>query len=239
MENGLGSFALSSPLNRTLSDQVADQLREAILDGRLKPGQRIVESNIADAMEMSRGPVRDALRMLETDRLVVRYPHRGTFVAWLTLHDAEEIYSLREALETLVVDFAIKFATDEQLDELDVIVDRMSAGLDQDYTQLQATDIDLEFHDAVCRISNHSRAQTAWSALRSQVRLLILTHRVQQPLDFRENAVEWHRVLAAALRQRDRDQAIQTLRAHLAVSFSSTVTAIKSSNLKPPSDISG
>ena len=68
-------------------------MRQAILSGQLKPGQRIVEREIAEAMNTSRGPVRDALKLLENERLVVRYPHKGTFVAWLSLKDAEEIYT--------------------------------------------------------------------------------------------------------------------------------------------------
>ena len=90
----------SAPSSRTLSDHVTHQLRQAVLTGKLKPGQRIVEREIAEAMNTSRGPVRDALKYLENERLVVRYPHKGTFVAWLSLKDAEEIYSLREAIES-------------------------------------------------------------------------------------------------------------------------------------------
>ena len=69
MDNGVSSLSLSAPFNRTLSDQVANQLREAILRGQLKPGQRIVEHEIADAMALSRGPVRDALKILQNERL--------------------------------------------------------------------------------------------------------------------------------------------------------------------------
>lgn len=219
--------ALSPTLSRTLSDRVASQLRQAILDGRLKPGQRIVEHKIAEAMEISRGPVREALRILENECLVVRYPHRGAFVALLTLRDAEEIYSLREALETLAFEYATRFATDEQIDELDQIVDMMAARLEQDYTQFEATDLDLEFHHALCRISGHSRLLAAWNALRAQVRLLILSHRLLQPLDFQERGVEWHRQLVQALRQRDIRLGREVLHKHLTASFASVAEAIR------------
>src|SRR5574341_1487362 len=98
MTNHNGFPTLFAPVSRTLGDHVIQQLRQAILTGQLKPGQRIVEREIAEAMQTSRGPVRDALKLLENERLVVRYPHKGTFVAWLSLRDAEEIYSLREAI---------------------------------------------------------------------------------------------------------------------------------------------
>jgi DNA-binding GntR family transcriptional regulator len=236
MDNNLSFLATPTPLSRTLSDQVVKQLRQAILSGQLKPGQRIVESEIAQAMALSRGPVRDALKILENERLVVHYPHRGAFVAWLTLRDAEEIYSLREALEVVALHHAIEYATDEQVAELGQVIDEMTARLQHEYTQTEATDLDLEFHHTLCRISGHGRALAAWTALRGQVRLLILTHRILHPRDFRENAVEWHRRLVDALLQRDGRAAEVVLREHLAASFEATSTAIREGKLEPPSE---
>ncbi len=236
MDNSMGPLSLSAPFNRTLSDQVANQLREAILQGQLKPGQRIVEHEIADAMALSRGPVRDALKILQNERLVVQYPHRGAFVARLTLRDAEEIYSLREALEILALHYAIKYATDEQIEELARIIARMTERVKQEYTQPEATELDLEFHHTLCRISGHSRVLEAWIALRGQVRLVILTHRILHPLDFRENAVEWHRQLLDAVRQRDSAAAEGVLRRHLAASLEATSRAIRDGKLGSPDE---
>ncbi|MHB1296401.1 MAG: GntR family transcriptional regulator [Anaerolineae bacterium] len=221
----MGLDMLSAPTSRTLSDHVAQRLREAILSGQLKPGQRVVEHEIAAAMQMSRGPVRDALKLLEHERLVVRYPYRGTFVAWLTRRDAEEIYSLRGALEGLAVDYAIRSATDEQIDELDKIVDVMAAEKDQAYTEFSATDVDLAYHDMLFHISNHTRAHVAWRSVRVQVRLLILSHRTLQPTDFRDLAVEYHRLLTAAIRQRDAEKAQSVLKEHLASSFNTVASS--------------
>jgi DNA-binding GntR family transcriptional regulator len=236
MDNSLAFLATPAPLSRTLSDQVVRQLRRAILGGQLKPGQRIVESEIAQAMALSRGPVRDALKILENERLIVHYPHRGAFVAWLTLRDAEEIYSLREALEVLALHNAIQHATDDRVAELGQVIDLMAARLCQEYTQTEATELDLEFHHTLCRISGHGRALTAWTALRDQVRLLILTHRILHPMDFRENAVEWHRRLADAVLQRDGRTAEFVLREHLGASFEATSMAIREGKLVPPSE---
>lgn len=234
MDNSLEFLELSAPFSRTLSDQVAAQLRQAILQGRLKPGQRIVEHEIAQAMSISRGPVRDALRILATERLVVQYPHRGAFVAWLALRDAEEIYSLREALETLALDYAIRSASAEQIEELTSVIDQMRALLHQAYPETEATDLDLEFHHTLCRISGHSRALAAWTACRAQVRLLLLTHRVLRPADYHESAVEGHSRLVQALRAGDAPAARMVLREHLAASLNSVVMAIREGRLEPP-----
>ena len=118
----------AAPPNRVLSDHIADQLREAIVEGQLEAGQRIVEREIAEVMQTSRGPVRDALLLLENEGLVVRSTHRGTFVARLTKKDAEEIWSLRLAIESVVVDYVLRRATPQDLDALDnLVVDRYSS----------------------------------------------------------------------------------------------------------------
>ena len=157
MENSAKLPILSAPPTRTLSDHIAEQLRQSIITDQLKPGQRIVEREIADAMQTSRGPVRDALKLLENEGLVVRYPHRGTFVARLSLQDAEEVYTLRESLETLAAEYAVKYATPEQIDELAQVVDEITAQIKRGYNQSEATDLDLEFHRTLCRISGHKR----------------------------------------------------------------------------------
>lgn len=230
MNGNLEFLNVSAPLSRTLSDQVADQLRQAILLGQLKPGQRIVEQEIAEALALSRGPVRDALRILQNERLVVLNPYRGASVAKLTLEDAEEINSLREALELLALQHAIKVASDAQIGQLNAVVDRMIGLLDREAkAHAELIDTDLEFHYTLCRISGHSRVLSAWSALRGQVSLLMLSHRVLQGLDMSEVAVGWHGLLVEALLRRDAEAAEATLRKHLARSFEATVEAIRAS----------
>ncbi|NLF01389.1 MAG: GntR family transcriptional regulator [Anaerolineales bacterium] len=226
MTDDNGSLTLSAPSSRTLSDHVADELRRAILTDRLKPGQRIVEREIAEAMDTSRGPVRDGLKLLENEGLVVRYPHRGTFVARLTERDAEEIYSLRVALETLAAEYAIRYATDEQLDELDALVQAMATKVEQGYTEYDSTDLDLVFHRTLCRISGHKRVISAWENLNPQLRMLLLSHRTHDPADFREKGVQWHSRLVAALRQRDMRVARNVIIEHLAASFEGALLAV-------------
>jgi DNA-binding GntR family transcriptional regulator len=216
-----------APTGRALSDYVADQLRDAIVHGRLAPGEHIIERDIADAAQLSRGPVRDALRILENEGLVIRHPRRGTYVTGMTLRDAEEIYSLRQPLELLAVDYAIRSASDEQINELDEIVNRMVALLGQGYTQVEATELDLVFHDTLYAISGHRRLQAAWAALRGQVSMLILLHRRLNPTDFREKAIEYHREIIAGLRRRDVGAAHVSVERHLSISYQSVEAAVR------------
>jgi DNA-binding GntR family transcriptional regulator len=210
------AWILSAPSSRVLGEHIAEQLREAIVTDRLKAGQRIVEREIAEAMQTSRGPVRDALLLLENEGLVVRYPHRGSFVAELTVKDVEEIYSLRQTIESLALKYLIKRATSEELDELDDLVQQMADKVETGYRLSEATELDLAFHRALCRLSGHGRALAAWEALSGQTRILLLSHRIRNPRDFQERAVDWHRRLVDAIRKRDLERAQDELRKHLA-----------------------
>ncbi len=209
---------LAAPVQRTLSDYVADQLRQAILSDKIMPGQRLVEQELAESLQTSRGPVRDALKMLETEGLVLRQSHRGAFVTQLSTEDLIEIYTLREALESLAIRFAIRQATDSQIDELGKIVHEMEQLAQRDYTQLEATDLDIEFHYTLCKISGHKRLLSTWMALSAQIRLVLLKHRLWNPKDHRERSVAWHARIVASLREREVDQTLKELHTHMAAS---------------------
>jgi len=210
------SFSMSAPPSRTLSEHIADQLRQAIQSRRLEPGQRIIESQIAKAMDTSRGPVRDALLLLENEGIVVRHLHRGSFVAQFSVKDVEEIYTLRQAIESVAMEYLIKYATPEQIDELDAHVQKMLVMAQGTYDPWEVTELDLGFHHTLCRLSGHSRALDAWESLSTQTRTLLLRHQTQNPHDFAARGAEGHRRLVDLLRQRDMARAQDELYSHLA-----------------------
>ena len=193
---------LTAPVQRTLSDYITTELRQAILTNQLKPNQRLVEKELAESMNTSRGPVREALRSLENEGLVNRHTHRGTFVNPLTKEDALEIFTLREALEILAIKFATKNASDEDIDKLVQLTEAMDKLSRQpEYDQLVATELDLEFHHTICIASRHSRLLTAWENIRSQLQLLILKHRYTNPQDLTTRGVIWHEDIVKALKK--------------------------------------
>ena len=210
------SLSISAPHSRTLSEHIADQLRRAILNRQLTPGQKIVESQIAKAMDTSRGPVRDALQLLESEGLVVRYLHRGTFVARFTIRDVEEIYTLRQAIESVALEYLIKHATEEQIDELDAHVQKMAEMAQGEYTPYEVTELDLDFHHTLCRLSGHGRVLEAWQSLSAQTRVLLLRHQAWNPGDVATRGAESHRRLVDLLRKRDAAVAQAELSAQLA-----------------------
>jgi DNA-binding GntR family transcriptional regulator len=96
---------------RVLTDDVADSIREAVLSGRLKGGDRLIEDELAESLGVSRGPIRQAIFRLQQEGLVVHETHRGATVAQVSIEDAAEIYSLRQALERLAIAQACDRAT--------------------------------------------------------------------------------------------------------------------------------
>lgn len=215
-----GNELLTAPLQRTLSDYIADQLRQAILADQFKPNQRMVEQEIAESMQTSRGPVRDALKILENEGLVVRQPHRGAFVAELNTEDFIEIYTLREALESLALRYAIKRATANQIEALEELVREMIQISGQNpINQIEATDVDLKFHHTLCEMSGHRRVLSTWESLSGQIRIVVLKHRLFHPDDLRERSISWHERIVEAIRERNTEKALDELHVHMAASM--------------------
>ena len=109
----------------TLREQVEDRLREAITSGRLLPGQKLVERELCEQLGVSRPSLREALRRLEAERLIVIVPHRGPEVAALTLQEAQDLYALRRLLESFVAHEFARGASDAQIKSLGAVVKRL------------------------------------------------------------------------------------------------------------------
>ena len=212
------SAILSPPLKRTLANEVTASIRDAILNGRLAPGERLREESLASSMSVSRGPVREAIIQLQREGLVVVQRNRGTFVARLSARDLEEVYSLRRAVEGLAVLQAIRHADEVQLQELQNIVDTMAAHFARGITETEAAELDMRFHERIYEASDHRRLLEVWSALQSQIHILLLARNVVDP-DFREELVKSHQSLLDAILARDEPLALSLTEAHLNGSY--------------------
>ncbi len=111
---------------------IADILRERIIRGELAPGARLVESDIAAEFAISRSPIREALRTLEHDGLVELFQHRGAVVTSIDVHDVEEIYAARVAVEGMAARFTAERMTDAALAELQAAFARVEAAVERD-----------------------------------------------------------------------------------------------------------
>jgi DNA-binding GntR family transcriptional regulator len=199
--------ALFEPAERNVySTQVEAKLRAAIVDGRLPIGKPLRERQIADDLELSRAPVREALRSLEKEGLVVTVPHRGTYVATYTDRDVEEIYSLRATLESLAFVRATNRVTATELRSLDSLVgrmDRLATG--SNFQELIKTD--LAFHRRICELADHGRLLETWEQLARQIMVLYtvtdVPELVKRLYGYVEEIGDRHRPIVTALRDRD------------------------------------
>jgi DNA-binding GntR family transcriptional regulator len=206
-----------APVKRSsLTQQVTMKLRQAILDGRIKAGERIIEEDIATMMKTSRGPVRDSLIELEHEGLVIRERNRGAMVVNLSAEDVEEVWNLRVALESLALRYAMERATKEDLDRLEGIVREISAGLKGEYTMEKAVDLDLKFHEQIVLMSGLKRLITFWQGLKSQIWFLIFSMGLFNDVaTFSKRSDASHRVLLDTIQAKDVEKGIQVLNKHM------------------------
>lgn len=213
---------LSPPTRRTLSDEVLERLRQAILGGRLSPGEQLRENALAGSMRVSRGPIREALRQLEHEGLVVVRPNGRSFVARLSQQELEEVYSLRRVLERLAVQCACQKATPAQFAEMEALLDDMVARARQGMDEQEAAELDLRFHDALYRASGHQRLLSYWTTLRPQIYVFLLSRNVASP-DFSELMARGHRMILDAIRDRDETRAQALIESHINFAYTQVI----------------
>jgi len=195
---------------RGLADEVADAVREAIFDGTYPPGAQLREVELARGLDVSRGPIREALLRLEREGLVRTAWHRGAFVVELSTADIAELDTLRGALEELAVRQVVDHADKEDLAAIESAAEELARARDP-HAMVRA---DIAFHDAVYAAARHHRLQEAWGAIRSQVHVFLLT-RIGLDADV-EHLPGEHRELADALRARDAGRAARLFADHRA-----------------------
>jgi DNA-binding GntR family transcriptional regulator len=201
---------LAPARRRGLADEVADRIREAIFGGAYAPGSQLREVELADALDVSRGPVREALLRLEREGLVRSEWHRGATVTTLSAHDVSELDSLRGALEQLAVQQVIANASDEDIATIEKAAQRMARAEDEH----EMVRYDIAFHDAVYAAAHHLRLADAWHAIRSQVHLFLLTRIGVSTDGYLARIPDEHRELVAALRARDAGGALELFATH-------------------------
>jgi DNA-binding GntR family transcriptional regulator len=159
----------------TLRAHVAERLRTAILAGDIAPGAPLVETALSRRFDVSRGPLREALRQLIEEGLAVAVPYTGTHVAPLSVEDVNEIYSLRTALEIFAFEQVWERRDEHFRSELrrrnDVLIATIDAGDDR-----ASISTELEFHGLVYEASGHRLLQRAWHGLRGRLQLYWAAH---------------------------------------------------------------
>ncbi|MGQ9515843.1 MAG: GntR family transcriptional regulator [Anaerolineae bacterium] len=199
-----------APTYRTLQELVADRIREAILRGWLKPGQRLDQAEIAERFQVSRMPVREALRTLEAEGLVRFLPHKGVEVCDLSVEEIEEIYQIRCVLESMAIRLAIPKMTPEMLENLKALVNEMEEVIDD---PLAWTTLNHRFHSELYAISGRPRLLGIIDSLRNTVQPYLVSD-ISHPQRARR-AIQEHRAILEACERGDANAASELIVAHL------------------------
>ena len=212
----LSSRSLKRP--QSLQEQAYQALRTAILSGELVPGQRLVETQLAQMMQVSRTPVREALRQLQQGDLVV--DDQGVLkVATFTSEDARKLYECRLALENVAVNEACRNISDEHLAQIERLIQKAEKLLNAKPTKLtnfQLLDLDYQFHRAITQGSNNEWLVALLDQLFDKMTLLRIQTMFNNPAVLE---VRWeHRQIYDAIAQRNSEAAIKAIQEHLVAS---------------------
>ena len=195
-----------------LRDVVFNTLRRAILKGELKPGERLMEITLADKLGVSRAPIREAIRKLELEGLVVMAPRKGAKVASITERDLNDVLEVRKGMEVLAISLACKRITGEELEKLETI-EQSFQKLIESGNLTELAEMDVKFHDTIYQATNNQRLVQLLNNLREQM----YRYRMEYLKDIavRRTLAEEHKAICRALRERDEQQAEEYVSIHI------------------------
>ena len=195
-----------------LRDVVFYTLRQAILKGELEPGERLMEMQLAEQLGVSRTPIREAIRKLELEGLVLMIPRRGAIVAKITEKDLKDVLEVRASLERLSTKLACERMEEETIEELREAQEAFKAALRGDDITLQAQK-DVEFHDVIYKSTNNLRLIQMLNNLREQM----YRYRLEYLKDgtSHQKLVEEHEAIIEALSRRDTEETTNIMVGHV------------------------
>lgn len=195
-----------------LRDVVFQTLREAILKGELKPGERLMELQLASKLGVSRTPIREAIRMLELEGLAVTIPRKGAEVARMTEKDMEDVLQIREALDELAVQIACDKMTEKQLVNLTIAMKNFENSI-QTGNLKKVVQTDVEFHDVIYQATDNPKLVNILSNLSEQIyryRVEYLKEKENYPMLVKE-----HEEIVTALKDRNKQLAAEMTKKHI------------------------
>lgn len=210
MEKKLSPIRLDS--YQPLREVVCETLREAIRDGILEPGERLMEIQIAEELGVSRTPVREAIRKLELEGYVIMLPRRGTYVANLSIKDINEVYEIRASIDALAAGLAAERITDDELEQMERMLVATVEAFDKGDMD-RVVEYDTKFHDILYCASRNARLVGIINNLREQLtrfRSISMAYPGRM-----KKTMEEHGRMVEAIAQRDVELAQQLARQHM------------------------
>lgn len=195
-----------------LRDVVFNTLRQAILTGELKPGERLMEIHLADRLGVSRTPIREAIRKLELEGLVVMIPRKGAQVAKITEKNLKDVLEVRRALDTLAVRLACKRMDDTYKKQLREACDEFAKVVKCSNTK-DITEADVRFHDIINQSTGNDRLIQLVNNLAEQM----YRYRLEYIKDaaYHNRLIDEHEEIYNAILERDEERAARAVVVHI------------------------
>ncbi|SEK57019.1 transcriptional regulator, GntR family [Nonomuraea pusilla] len=193
---------------------ILNWLRQAIADGELKPGDRLVERELSARSGVSRGPVREAIMILEQEGLVVTHPYRGAEVAGITQREVREVLvPIRLIIERFAFREVAETRPPELLDRLEGIVAQMADAAAAGGSAERLADLDVAFHEAVIAAGGHAQALQIWRTIQPRVRAYFVRDAPSHASP--EEIPRQHRALLSALRSGEVEEVERAAAGHI------------------------
>ncbi|MCR5420760.1 MAG: GntR family transcriptional regulator [Lachnospiraceae bacterium] len=195
-----------------LRDVVFNTLRQGILKGDLKPGERLMEIHLANRLGVSRTPIREAIRMLELEGLVTMVPRKGAEVARISKQDLRDVLEVRRSLDSLAVSLACERITEEEKIDLEAAQKVFESSImTRDATTI--AEADVKFHDVILKASKNSRLVQMVNNLAERV----YRYRLEYIKDStnHERLIEEHRNIMKYIDNGDTEKACRTSEMHI------------------------
>lgn len=209
---------------KPLREVIFNTLREAIIAGELKPGERLMEVKLAEKMGVSRTPVREAIRKLELEGLVDMIPRKGAHVAELSVKDIMDVLEVRASLDGLATSLASERITDEEIKELKHILTQFAAYSEKENLQ-GIIKKDVEFHDLIYRASRNERLIQISSNLREQFQRFRVIY--LKDYSSSKDLIKEHDSIFEAISRRDKEASREFAQIHIYNQQKSITKAIK------------
>jgi len=210
-----------------LAIEVADILRESITSGDFPPGMHLVEIPMAQKLGISRGPLREALRILETEGMVESFPGKGSFVTQISERNIREVYSLRCILETEAIKLAIKNGTPDDFEKLDEILKAMFAAANIEDTK-EVTLLDFQFHSQIWTMADHMLLKDILEGINTQIKRYVAVQTILY--DDLTIGISDHKSILETLRNQDEETAIKLIKNHLEVASKKIIEHFQAKN---------
>lgn len=206
------NFEVSMNEYLPLRDVVFNTLRQAILRGELKPGERLMEIQLANKLGVSRTPIREAIRKLELEGLVLMIPRKGAEVAEITEKSLRDVLEVRRALEELAVRLACDKITGEEIRELRTAAEEFST-IQKDGDVTKIAEADVRFHDVIYVATENQKLIQLLSNLREQM----YRYRVEylKRSDFHEQLIAEHKKIIETIEKKQKDAAAKVVCQHI------------------------